>query len=158
MHEYLLKRALPFTLTFVVGAAVGGSFQLFGAGGPRPWSGRHSYTFEGRHGCDKKFRRRAFEAAPASRRPVILFKPDARWPDDHSQVAYDYAPQFVRVSVTFGDDGKVRAAKALDGRTRGMNESAERAAWQMRFNPATVDGVPTTITEEVVIRVSDYGD
>ena len=33
MKEYLLKRALPFMLTFAVGAAVGGFFQLFSARG-----------------------------------------------------------------------------------------------------------------------------
>ena len=157
MKEYFFKRALPFILTFAVGAAVGGFFQLFAARAGRygrVWD--HPETYRGRYSCDKKFRRHAY--VPDSQPPVILFKPDARWPDDYPQTAYDYAPQFVRVSVTFGDDGKVRAAKALDGRTRGMNESAERAAWQVRFNPATVGGEPTTVTEEVLIRINAYDD
>ena len=38
MREYFLKRLLPFILTFVVGAAAGGLFQLFAGGGqPSGW-------------------------------------------------------------------------------------------------------------------------
>jgi hypothetical protein len=59
MRESLLKRVLPFTLTFILGAAVGGFFRLFEsrAGGPEQ---RRNY-FErdgGRRGCGKRFRQR----------------------------------------------------------------------------------------------------
>jgi hypothetical protein len=151
MQEYLLKRALPFTLTFVVGAAVGGFFQFFGAGGARPLSRRHVYTFEGPRGCDKKFRRHAFEAAPASRRPIILFKPDAFQP----RLTDRYVTSSVLVGVTFGADGKVLSVEQRQPHLPGaLLAAVERAARQIQFVPATAHGEPTTVTEDVSIRIA----
>ena len=155
MKEYFFKRALPFILTFAVGAAVGGLFRFIGARAGRDgrvWD--HQRTYRGRYGCDQRFRRYAH--APERKPPVILFKPDARRPADYRPVAHDAVVPPVRVRVAFGAEGKVHAAEALDGLTPGMRESAESAAWQIRFNPATVDGVRTTVTEDVLIRVADY--
>ncbi len=153
MKEYLLKRALPFALTFAVGAAVGGFFQLFGARGGahgRVWN--HYGSYEGRRGCGKKFRRRAY--LPESRPPVILFKPDARVPADLDMSAAKHGIRPMRVRVTFGEDGKVREAAALDSWSREVSEAAERAARHIQFIPATADGVPTAVTEEIEIRFS----
>jgi Gram-negative bacterial TonB protein C-terminal len=151
MKEYLLKRALPFALTFVVGAAVGGFFQLFGARGDSPR--RHYFgTYEGRRGCGKKFRRRHF--APDARPPVILFKPDARVPPDLDRSETMHGLKPARVRVTFGEDGKVRGAESLDRWSSEVSEAAERAARLIQFIPATADGSPTTVTEEVEIRFS----
>ncbi|HYP53326.1 MAG TPA: hypothetical protein VEQ42_07280 [Pyrinomonadaceae bacterium] len=154
MKECLLKRVLPFTLTFVVGAAVGGFFNLFGARGAGWGWRRHAYTYEGRRGCGKKLRRNYF--APESRPPVILFKPDARIPPGLDASGAKHGLRPVRVNVTFGEDGKVRGAAA---RTTGrwwpeLDEAAERAARQIQFIPATLDGAPTAVTEEVLIRFS----
>jgi hypothetical protein len=152
MKEYLLKRALPFTLTFALGAAVGGFFNLFGTregGRWRSWS--HYGTYEGRRGCGKKFRR---AYVPESRRPIILFKPDARVPTELAMGAASVGLSATRVRVTFGEDGKVREAVALDRWSREVSEAAERAAQLIRFAPATLDGVPQTVTENVEIRFS----
>jgi hypothetical protein len=153
MKELLLKRALPFALTFAVGAAVGGFFQLFGGG--RGWAGpRHNYRFENRRGCGKKFRRNYL--APETKAPVILFKPDARAP---RWFHGNELPRPARVRVTFGEDGKVRDVVAGGQGSIGrywpeLSEAAERAARQIQFIPATADGAPTTVTEEVEIRFS----
>jgi hypothetical protein len=152
MKEYLLKRALPFTLTFALGAAVGGFFQLFGARREGWFGKRDTYGYGRRHGCGKKFRRRAY--APDSRPPVILFKPDARVPADLDMSAAKHGIRPMRVRVTFGEDGKAREAAALDSWSREVSEAAERAARLIQFSPATLDGVPQTVTEHVEIRFS----
>jgi Gram-negative bacterial TonB protein C-terminal len=150
MKEYFLKRALPFTLTFAIGAAVGGFFQLFGARGGG-WFRKHdSYSYTRRHGCGQKFRRRAY--VPESRPHLILFKPDARVPAQVQPGWHGIRP--VRVSVTFGEDGKVRDVRSRETWSREVSEAAERAARLIQFIPATLDGAPTTVTEDVLIRFS----
>ncbi|MDQ3803697.1 MAG: energy transducer TonB [Acidobacteriota bacterium] len=150
MKECLLKRVLPFTLTFIVGAAVGGFFQLFGAR-DAGWRGRrYGYTDEGRRGCGKKFKRNYF--APKSRPPVILFKPDARLP--RAARTAGEGPFTTRVRVTFGEDGVVRRAEAVGTWLPEVSEAAARAALNIHFIPATLDGEATTVTEEVPIRFS----
>lgn len=154
MKEYLLKRALPFALTFAVGAAVGGFFQLFGAR-EAGWRAKgYTYTYGGRRGCGKKFRR---VYAPESKPPVILFKPDALLPQRFAAIRPVGGFESRPVRVTFGDDGKVRDAKSLVTKGRylpELDEAAERAARQIQFIPATLDGAPTTVTEDVEIRFS----
>ena len=58
MREHLLKRALPFILTFIIGAAVGGFFQLFGASYEVPGERRHHFESDGGRGKCRKFRQR----------------------------------------------------------------------------------------------------
>ncbi|HEV3470150.1 MAG TPA: hypothetical protein VG148_12570 [Pyrinomonadaceae bacterium] len=153
MKEYFLKRALPFALTFAVGAAVGGFFQLLGTRGAG-WGGPRYYRFENRRGCGKKFHRNYF--APETKPPVVLFKPDARWPRELEALE---RPASVSVRVTFGADGRVQEVETPHWArySPGSAQSAvwgaiERAARQIRFAPATLDGAPVTETEEVAIR------
>jgi len=154
MKQCLLKRVLPFTLTFVVGAAVGGFFQLLGAGGAG-WGGRrYQYNYERRRGCGKKFQRNYF--APEAKPPVILCKPDARWPRELETLE---RPAFVSVRVAFGADGSVQEVEAPHWARYSPGSAqlavwgaVERAARQIRFAPATLDGAPVTETEEVAIR------
>jgi Gram-negative bacterial TonB protein C-terminal len=154
MKEYLLKRALPFTLTFIIGAAVGGFFQLFATrdgGHWRSWRGYGSY--KGRRGCGKKYTGTyARPYAPESRRHIILFKPDARVPAQVERGWHGLKP--ARVVVTFGEDGKVRDVHSRGTWSREVSEAAERAARHIQFIPATLNGAPTTVTEEVEIRFS----
>jgi hypothetical protein len=157
MKECLLKRVLPFTLTFIVGAAVGGFFQLFGAR-DAGWRGRRfAHGYEGRRGCGKKFRRNYF--APQTKPLLILFKPDARWPLGRDAWDKGTYPTSVRVRVTFGADGHVKDAVPADWdySSRGpyaanVWEAASRAARDIGFTPETIDGVPVSTTREVVIR------
>jgi hypothetical protein len=145
MKELLLKRALPFALTFAVGAAVGGFFQLFGRG----WGGpRHTYSYGNRRGCGKKFRPNYF--APETKPPVILFKPDAFYQGAEGE---SHVANPVRVRVTFGADGVVQQVEP-PLLPPAMTRAVERAARQIRFIPATSDGAPTTATEDVMIRLA----
>ncbi|HEX7956595.1 MAG TPA: hypothetical protein VF508_06620, partial [Pyrinomonadaceae bacterium] len=174
MLSLLLKKALPFTLTLVVGSALGWVFR------PSPpaatvwvWP-EHSTPLLGREGPFGEPRWRSHEHCRARRhrlvaesRPLaILFKPDARWPKDLNRdlpwgdAKENYVFPGARVRVTFGADGKVQRVEPGDelypalGRKAGevVRKRMERAAWQIQFEPETVDGVPVTVTRDVEIH------
>ena len=152
MYLFLLKKALPFTLTFVVGTALGGLSWLFGGSEKKAGTKTlvtRTYDFGG--GCGNARRRHLV----AETRPLlILFKPDARYP---------LAPEGrVRVNVTFGADGEVKAVTPLASwiperdedivRVKAMWEAVESAARQIRFTPEMVDGIPVSVERNVEIR------
>src|ERR1043165_5932586 len=124
MLTCLLKRVLPFTLTFIIGATVGGLFNLFGSGETTK-AVRFTQSLpylEGR-GCRAYRRDLVAETKPL----VILFKPDARWPRELMQSEEGISP--VRVMVTFGADGKVQQVEPgnnclITGRQDSVNVTA----------------------------------
>ncbi|HEY0172146.1 MAG TPA: hypothetical protein VGB98_14070 [Pyrinomonadaceae bacterium] len=150
MYLFLLKKALPFTLTFAVGTALGGLTWLFGGSGKKAETVVVTRTYEFGSRCRVRRHKLVAESKPL----LILFKPDARYP---------LAPEGrVRVNVTFGADGEVKAVKPLASRLRGRDEdlvrvkamwdAVEGAARQIRFTPETVDGVPVSVERDVEIR------
>ena len=157
----LLKKALPFTLTFVVGTMLGGLSWLFG--GPEPKAEAtlvtSTYEFKGRCGSMRR-RRLVAETKPL----VILFKPDAWLPRGSEQAGGGEREASVR--VTFGADGRVQDVRPLvstpDARGESLVEvkegweAAERAARSIRFTPELVDSVPVTVTKDVEIRLRTY--
>ena len=159
MFSLLLKKALPFTLTFVVGTALGGLTWLFGGAEKRPETALFTRTYEFKGRCGARRHHLVAESQPL----VVLFKPDARWPRG---VDTGKGLQPARVRVTFGADGKVQDVRPLaslfdvaDEELVGMKdvwESVERAARQIRFTPETVNSVPISVTRDVEIRF--YGD
>jgi len=166
MYSHLLKKALPFTLTLVVGTALGGLFASRGGESPRwaSWHGaRREFGFGERRGHDHCRMRRRYLVAE-TKPLVILFKPDAVLPRGASESAFSFA----RVLVTFGADGKVQAVEPFDdasinawrdwpaaGKDAAASaawEAVERAARQIRFEPETINSMPVSVTKEVEIR------
>lgn len=156
MFSLLLKKALPFTLTFVVGTALGGLTWLFGGSEKRAEATQVTSVYDFKRGCGARHRRRLVaESKPL----VVLFKPDARLPLG-AEPREGALPAVVR--VTFGADGKIQDARPVGMSFHGGDaslvevkalwESAERAARQIRFTPEAVDGVPVTVTRDVEIR------
>jgi hypothetical protein len=150
MCSFLLKKALPFTLTFVFGAALSGLVGLFGSSEKRSEWVVGTPTYEYGRSCRMRRRNLVAETKPLA----ILFKPDARYP---------LAPGGrVRVNVTFGADGEVKAVKPLASwlhgrdedlvRVKAMWDAVENAARQIRFTPETVNGLPVSVEREVEIR------
>lgn len=147
----LLKRVLPFTLTFIVGAALGGFFNPFGA-----WRGTrsvvqrtelHDYGLGKSRGCKhRRFKRR--ELVAETKPLVILFKPDARYPR-----VFEGYRNSVWVRVTFGADSKVQKVEQLQPLLPNEAlEAVERAARQIQFEPETINGLPVSVTKEIEIR------
>jgi hypothetical protein len=171
MYSHLLKKALPFTLTLVVGAALGGMFNPRGGQSPS-WAswhcGRREFNFGERYGHDHCRMRRRYLVAE-SRPLAILSTPDAVLPYTFTG-AFWIGPR--RVLVTFGSDGNVQAVEPLDEYSvkdwRGMSsgggdpeaakmwQAVERAARQIRFEPETINGMPVSVTKEVEIRFAGH--
>ena len=73
MYSFLLKKALPFTLTFVFGAALGGLVGLFGPS-ERAGSFVGTRTYEYGNRCRMRRRNLVAETKPL----VILYKPKTK--------------------------------------------------------------------------------
>ena len=151
MYSHLLKKALPFTLTLVVGAALGGLFNPRGEGSPAwaSWHGaRREFGFgerRRRHACRMRRHHLVAETKPL----LILFKPDAS-----CYLGAGMRLKSVWVSVTFGADGKVQEVKHLDPLLPSVTlEKVERAARQIKFTPETVNGIPVTVEKNVEIHL-----
>lgn len=160
MYWFLLKKALPFTLTFIFGAALSGLMGLFGTSEKKAESfiGTRTYEFNSR--CRMRRRHLVAESKPLA----ILNVPKAVWPYGLEAEPKDREP--VKVSVTFGADGKVQyvTTAAPDfsdesyntvNRLTPVRYAVERAAGMIQFEPETVDGRPVTVTREVEIRFAD---
>jgi hypothetical protein len=151
MVIFWLKRALPFTLSFIFGAALSALVGLFVASEKKldaPLITR-SYEFGGH--CRMRRHNLVAESKPLA----ILYKPSVAYPL-HSAGS-------VRVNVTFGADGIVKDVSPLTSslserdqswvRMKTLWEAAESAAREIRFTPEKVDGVPVTVTREVEMTV-----
>jgi hypothetical protein len=153
----LLKKLVPFALTFVVGSTIGGLFNSFGWRSTPAFGGigvGQSYRFERRYSCRMHTRDLVAETKPL----VILFKPDAHWPRGLEAQKSDMEP--VRVNVTFGADGKVSYITPSGGcfsesavaRLKPVRDAVESAARQIQFEPEMVNSVPISVTKEVEIH------
>src|SRR5215210_6785803 len=158
MLSLLLRKALPFALTFVVGTALGGLTWPFGGPGEKAEAVVVTRTREYGRRC------RMSHKLVAETKPLdILSQPDARWPYSQdgkldSRTARMVSP--ARVSVTFGADGKVSKVEPVGGWVRGecrgtmpgIWDAIEKAARRIQFEPETVNSVPVTVTRDVEIR------
>src|SRR3954462_10002670 len=107
MYSLLLRKALPFALTFILGSVVGGLFKAIGVGG-RSYNHPRAFYYgygEG-HSCRMRARQRYLVAGW---KPLLItFKPDA-----FNQTTFKEPFTFVPLSVTFGADGKIQGVEQL---------------------------------------------
>ncbi|HLM56761.1 MAG TPA: energy transducer TonB [Pyrinomonadaceae bacterium] len=146
MTTSLLKRVLPFTLTFILGAAVAGFAGLLTRGGGAGLFKRDRYGHgPKRGGCGSAYRHKLLAESKSlsiNYQPTAVYTREAR-KRDHTGT--------VRLRVTFGADGAVKAVETLQGQPYGLTQSAERAAWRTSFTPALENGLPISVT-----RVIEY--
>jgi hypothetical protein len=160
MYWFLLKKALPFTLTFIFGAALSGLVGLFGSPEKKTEYAFTTRTYDYGGRCRSKPRRHHLVAE--SKPLAILNKPEAVLPAGSG--GFKSNPEFIPVNVTFGADGKVQqverpACLAYDcydmrDERSGRWEAVERAARQIQFTPETINGVPVTVVKEVKIHLT----
>ena len=153
MYLFLLKKALPFALTFVFGAALSGLVGLFGSSEKKTESVSYTRTYEFGSRCRMRSRTLVAESRPLQ----ILHKPEARYLGFNTDGA-----DSARVNVTFGADGEVKDVKPLACQYHGRDDSLVRvkAMWDavdaaargIRFAPETVNGIPVTVEREVEIH------
>jgi TonB family protein len=148
MLTCLLKRVLPFMLTFAVGAALGWLFNFSGAGGRfaevTTRLERREAPFGYGYGRSYRMYRRNLVAE--TKPLVVLEQPPAIYTTEAKRHSFGGA---VRLSVTFGADGTIKNIERLRGQLYGLTEAAERAAWRIKFIPATENGLPITVTRTI---------
>lgn len=138
-----LKRALPFTLTLIIGVALGSLFNLFSA---RPQTEPGVYRFEGSYavgsgggassGC-RSSRRRSYAADIRSARIISQAQPSYTAEARRNQTEGD-----VTLRVMLGADGTVTDVETVTTLPYGLTEQAMKAARQIKFVPATRNGSP----------------
>lgn len=152
MYLFLLKKALPFTLTFIFGAALSAVTGLFGASEKKAESFVGTRTYE----CGGRSRMRRQRLVAESKPLRILNVPAADSGEKGLREVYTYP---VPVDVTFGADGKVQKVEPVEiwlsadegGAAEGVWKAVEQAARQIEFEPETVNGMPVSVTRKVEI-------
>lgn len=135
-----LKRALPFTLTLIIGVTLGTLFNLFSASPqtqPRVLRYEGSYTTGGGSGSGCRSRRRSYYEDNRSARIISQAQPTYTAEARRNQTEGD-----VTLRVTLGADGTVTEIKTVTTLPYGLTEQAIRAARLIKFVPATRGGSP----------------
>jgi TonB family protein len=138
-----LKRVLPFTLTLIIGTAIGGLFNIFSAS-PQATPGvfrlESAYrtttdTASGGGGC--RTRRRNYSEEYRSARILSQSQPAYTTEARRNQTQGE-----VILRVTLGADGTVSNVEAITSLPDGLTEQAQKAARQIKFAPALRNGYP----------------
>jgi Gram-negative bacterial TonB protein C-terminal len=140
MFACLLKRALPFMMTLLVGTGLG---SILGGSGPRDEtksSGITTTVTTRRSGCGMRNRAVVAESTPL----VVTFEPNTRLTEAARR---NKTTGVVELLVRFDADGTATVVDHLKTLPDGLTEEAERAAERTVFRPATINGRPYGVTE-----------
>ncbi|MCA1592074.1 MAG: energy transducer TonB [Acidobacteria bacterium] len=129
-------------MTFIIGAAAGGFSHLFK---DRPFERRGDKPSQHVRMSGNSCR----HAFAETKGPEILYQP----------LAHNIAPRSLGrgmtesalVLVTLGANGKVQKAAQFDDLPQAWSREAQKAAWQIQFTPAMLNGVPVSIETPVEI-------
>jgi len=151
MYLSVIKRVLPFTLTLIIGAALGSLVNVFSSrtGSAPSVSAPSTRTYKSR-GCRSSRRPRAetstavaadesriFSADELEQRAVLLSKPQ---PGFTEAARLNNVSGTVRLRAVLGADGDVSNITVTNGLPDGLTERAIEAARGIRFMPAWKDG------------------
>jgi hypothetical protein len=169
MHSYLLKKLLPFALTFIVGTFIGGLFKSHT--GPATWTWAERSPVGGGlapgYGYGRGCRMRRHDLVAETKPLLILFKPDAIWPKDLNRdlpwwpnIPESYVFPGAKVRVTFGADGRVQRVEPSDEPHPSLGAKGDKIVWEcmaraarnIQFEPEMVNSVPVTVTRDVEIH------
>jgi TonB family protein len=136
-----LKRILPFTLTLIIGLAIGSFFNLFNAKKPAETGVLRLQTSysegTGTGGCRSRRRSNetsgSYDIASRYSPAQILSQPLAKYTDEARR---NQTTGQVTLRVTLSADGTVGNIEALTNLPDGLTEQAEKAARKIKFIPA----------------------
>src|SRR5215210_6210553 len=138
MFACLLKRALPFLITLLVGTGLG---SIFSSTSPQNNRVTATALTQTRHyGCRSRNRAVVAESTPL----IVTFEPNTRLTEAARR---NKTVGVVELLVRFDADGKATVVDRLTTLPDGLTEEAERAAERTTFKPATINGKPYTVTE-----------
>ncbi|HTS07530.1 MAG TPA: energy transducer TonB [Candidatus Eisenbacteria bacterium] len=129
-------------------ASAGFGNELAGSVKRLPGRNVHEGLFGDEQAATEKPRIKQVATLPSSTPVEILFKPKPVYTDAARAKKVEGE---VLVEVTFLASGEIRIGRILKGLGDGLDESAEVAARQIRFRPATQDGRPIDSTAIVHI-------
>lgn len=152
MYLSIIKRVLPFTLTLIIGAALGSLVNVFSSrtGSAPSVFAPSTKTYKTR-GCRSSRRPRAetstaavaadegriFRADELEQRAVLLSKPQ---PGFTEAARLNNVSGTVILRAVLGADGDVSSITVTNGLPDGLTERAIEAARGIRFMPAWKDG------------------
>ncbi|MBA2647850.1 MAG: energy transducer TonB [Pyrinomonadaceae bacterium] len=150
MYTSVIKRVLPFTLTLIIGAALGNLVSaVFSRTSSSPnVSAPSARTYKSR-GCRSRRRERVeantltfgndriFRSEELEQRAVLLSKPQ---PNFTEAARMNNGSGTVRLRVVLGANGDVSNITVISGLPDGLTEQAVEAARGIRFMPAWKDG------------------
>lgn len=148
----VVKRALPFLLTLIVGVFFGSLFSPaatnsyllkiqdnFGASGPYSCKSRYRYRHEKYYSQESS--------------PIILFKP---YPTYTSEASKNKFSGTVKLLVEFRSDGTIGEINVLRRQPYGLTDEAIEAAKEIQFKPAMKYGEAVNVNKEVEYTFSIY--
>jgi Gram-negative bacterial TonB protein C-terminal len=141
MFACLLKRALPFMMTLLVGTGLGSIFSGATSLRDDTKTSTITTTLTTRHtGCGMRNRAVVAESTPL----IVTFEPNTRLTEAARR---NKTTGVVELLVRFDADGKATVVDHLTTLRDGLTEEAERAAERTVFRPATINGRPYSVTE-----------
>ncbi len=156
MITNLLKRALPFALTLIVGTGLGSVFSSNSSPTKTTYSAtsvRSPYRSGGGSGGGVGYthRRRSFDDSTPLK---IIFQPNTRYT---SAALKNKTTGVVQLLVRFNEDGRATVVERLSTLPDGLTEEAVRVVEQTEFNPATINGQPVPVMKEMnyIFSLSD---
>jgi TonB family protein len=145
-----LKRVLPFTLTLLVGLAIGSLFNLFSS---KPQVEQRAFRIEssygaglgagtGSGGCRSRMRTYSedYRSARILSQAEPLYTVEARRNHTEGEVL---------LRVTLGADGAVSNVETITSLPDGLTEQARTAARLIKFVPASRNGYPVDETKTI---------
>jgi TonB family protein len=131
---------LPFTLTLLIGAALGSAMSFFS---PRAIREKKSVSVQRTYTAGCKFKQKSFNSSTS---PIYTYEPNTRYTREAWRRG---VTGVVRLRVNFGADGTIKSVVPTERLPYGLTKEAEKVAWQIRFIPATVNGEPVSVTKDV---------
>ncbi len=140
MMTCMLKRALPFMMTLIVGTGVGSIFGFHSeptnsSSPPRFMSAHHDGGGDYRHKCSGN-----------STELNITYEPNTSYT---AEALRNETTGVVTLRVRFGADGEATVLERLNTLPNGLTEEAERVLERTQFTPATIDGQPVSVEKDM---------
>ena len=151
------EKVVPFALAFALGVFVTSSFQKINLQNETPPAGKcmnrdysHGIGMGGGGG-----RRVEIATTPrAGTNPLqIVSKPRPTYTDAARQ---NQVTGIVRLRVTFLASGQIGSVSPVNSLPDGLTEQAIIAAQNIKFEPATADGKPTTVAKVIEYSFTIY--